>query len=234
MFKKAKSGISLIAISIVLLFITSIAAQEIEVKTVKGDVKYLSGTSEIWNKVHRGQTLQTDGYISIGKNSSIQVIHSGNVITIGELSAVSISSIKKMTTDELLLALAMEDMINRPKSNNKENSGNTAVYGEKEGKTTNITANDFGIKRLNGAKQLAENGLKESGIIFAKETYRKYPETKQLASYRIYFADILYEKSLYTEALGEYFEIRKLDLNKEQSSKIEAQINHINKILLNN
>jgi hypothetical protein len=234
MFKKAKSGISRMAISIVLLFITSIAAQEFEVNNVKGDVKYLSGTSEIWTKVNRGQSLQTDGYISTGKNSSIQVTHSGNVITIGELSAVSISSIKKMTTDELLLALAMEDMINTPKSNNKENSGNTAVYGEKEGKTTNLTANDFGIKRLNGAKQLAENGLKESGIIFAKETYRKYPETKQLASYRIYFADILYEKSLYTEALGEYFEIKKLDLNKEQSSKIEAQINHINKILLNN
>ena len=141
-----------------------------------------------------------------------------------------------MTTDELLLALAMEDMINAPKSNGKSNSGNTAVYGEKEGKekSTDLSANDFGIKRLNGAKQLAENGLKESGIIFAKETYRKYPETKQLASYRIYFADILFEKALYTEALGEYLEIKKLDLNKEQSSKIEAQINHINKILLNN
>jgi predicted RecA/RadA family phage recombinase len=166
----------------------------------------------------------------------VQIKHSGDLVTIGEMSAVALSSIKKMTTDELLLALAMEDMINAPKSNVKENSVNTAVYGEKEGKekSTDLSANDFGIKRLNGAKQLAENGLKESGIIFAKETYRKYPETKQIASYRIYFADILDEKGLYTEALGEYLEIKKLDLNKEQSSKIEAQINHINKILLNN
>jgi hypothetical protein len=236
MLKKTKSEFGRLAITIALLFVTSIAAQEIEVNTVKGDVKYLSGTSEIWTEVNKGQALQMDGYISTGKKSSIQVTHSGNIITIGELSAVSISSIKKMTTDELLLALAMEDMINAPKSNGKSNSGNTAVYGEKEGKekSTDLSANDFGIKRLNGAKQLAENGLKESGIIFAKETYRKYPETKQLASYRIYFADILFEKGLYTEALGEYLEIQKLDLNKEQFVKVEAQIDHINKILLNN
>lgn len=236
MLNKTKSGFGWKVLSIALLFITSITAQEIEVNTFKGDVKYLPGTSEIWTEVNKGQTLERDGFISTGKNSSVQIKHSGDLVTIGELSAVALSSIKKMTTDELLLALAMEDMINAPKSNVKENSVNTAVYGEKEGKekSTDLSANDFGIKRLNGAKQLAENGLKESGIIFAKETYRKYPETKQIASYRIYFADILDEKGLYTEALGEYLEIKKLDLNKEQSSKIEAQINHINKILLNN
>lgn len=236
MLNKAKSGFGWKVLSIALLFVASITAQEIEVNTFKGDVKYLPGTSEIWTEVKKGQTLERDGFISTGKNSSVQIKHSGDLITIGELSAVTLSSIKKMTTDELLLALAMEDMINAPKSKVKENSVNTAVYGEKEGKekSKDLSANDFGIKRLNGAKQLAENGLKESGIIFAKETYRKYPETKQIASYRIYFADILDEKGLYTEALGEYLEIKKLDLNKEQSSKIEAQISHINKILLNN
>jgi hypothetical protein len=139
-----------------------------------------------------------------------------------------------MTTDELLLALAMEDMLNAPKTNGKGNTGTTAVYGEKEGKTTNITANDFGIKRLNGAIQLAENGMKESSVIFARETYRKYPETKQIASYRIFFADILFEKGLYSEALGEYLEIQKLELGKDQKNKVESSINTINKILLEN
>lgn len=222
-------------LSIVLVFAASMSAQQIQVNKVAGDVKYLSGTSEVWTEVKKGEALQMDGFISTGKNSSVQVKHSGDLINIGELSAVSISSIKKMTTDELLLALAMEDMINAPKSNVKENSGNTAVYGEDESKNkiTELGANDFGIKRLNGAMQLSDNGLMESSVIFAKETYRKYPETRKIVSYRIFFADILYEKGLYTEALGEYLEIQKLELSSEQRNLVESSINSINKILLN-
>ena len=234
MLQKIKSGFAIKILSTVLLFAASIFAQQIEVNSLKGDVKYQPSTSEVWTKVKKGETLQSDGFISTDKNSSVQLNHSGDLITIGELSAVSISSIKKMTTDELLLALAMEDMINAPKPNVKENSGNTAVYGEDESKNkvAELSANDFGIKRLNGAMQLAENGLMESSVIFAKETYRKYPETKQITSYRIFFADILYDKGLYTEALGEYLEIQKLELSNEQKNKVESSINSINKILL--
>jgi hypothetical protein len=141
-----------------------------------------------------------------------------------------------MSTDELLLALAMEDMINAPKTNGKGNSGSTAVYGDKQGtgKNSELKEDDFGIRRLNGAMQLASNGLVESSVVFAKETYRKYPETRQEASYRIFFADILYEKGLYEEALGEYLDTQKLELSKDQITNVESHINSINKILLNN
>ena len=219
-----------------ILFVSITSAQQFKVTDFKGDVKYQSGTSEVWTEVKDGMILQIDGIISTGDKSSVQLIESGEIINLGELSAVSISSIKKMSTDELLLALAMEDMINAPKTDEKGNSGNTAVYGNKEGTTKNpeLKPNDFGIRRLNGATQLANNGLKESSVIFAKETYRKYPETKKIGSYRIFFADVLYDKGLYEEALGEYLDIQKLQLNKEQSANVESQINHINKILLNN
>jgi len=221
---------------VLFLFTSAISAQQFKVTELRGDVKYLSGTSEVWAEINVGEDLQTDGIIATGKNSSVKVIKSGSTINIGELSAVSISSIKKMSTDELLLALAMEDMINAPKTNGKGNSSSTATYGNKEGagKTSNIIANDFGILRLNGAMQLAENGLMESSVVFAKETYRKYPETINIASYRIFFADVLYEKGLYEEALGDYLEIQTLELNKEQIPKVESQIDNINKILLNN
>jgi len=218
------------------VFISSITAQQFKVAELKGEVKYQSGTSEVWAEINVGEDMQMDGFISTGKNSSVQIKESGNIFNIGELSVVSISSIKKMSTDELLLALAMEDMINAPKTNGKGNSSSTATYGTKEsaGKTSNIIANDFGILRLNGAMQLAENGLMESSVIFAKETYRKYPETINIASYRIFFADVLYEKGLYVEALGDYLEIQTLELNKEQIPKVGSQIDNINKILLNN
>jgi len=236
MLNKMKSRYVQKTLIVLFLFTSAISAQQFKVTELRGDVKYLSGTSEVWAEINVGEDMQMDGFISTGKNSSVQIKESGNIFNIGELSAVSISSIKKMSTDELLLALAMEDMINAPKTNGKGNSSSTATYGTKEGagKTSNIIANDFGILRLNGAMQLANNGLMESSVIFAKETYRKYPETINIASYRIFFADVLYEKGLYEEALGDYLEIQTFELNKEQITEVESQIDNINKILLNN
>lgn len=222
----------------VLLFISTVTAQQFKVTDVKGNVIYRTGTSESWIELKNGAVLNSDDFISTGEKSSVQLKEIGSdiTITISELSAVSISSIKKMSTDELLLALAMEDMINAPKTNGKGNSGSTAVYGDKQGtgKNSELKEDDFGIRRLNGAMQLASNGLVESSVVFAKETYRKYPETRQEASYRIFFADILYEKGLYEEALGEYLDTQKLELSKDQITNVESHINSINKILLNN
>lgn len=90
----------------------------------------------------------------------------------------------------------------------------------------------FGIKRLNGAMQLAKSGLKESSVVFAKETYRKYPDSKKIPSYRIFLADILYEKGLYEEALGEYFEIQQCDLTDVESREISSSVESIKRILL--
>ena len=221
---------------IALLLIPSIIAQEFKATDVKGDVKYRSGTSEEWVEVKEGAALRSDDFVITGAKSSVLIKGSKNIINLEEFTAVSISSIKTMSTDDLLLALAMEDMINAPKPNGKNNSSSTAVYGNKEGQSKNpeLKADDFGIKRLNGAVQLAKSGFKESSVVFAKETYRKYPGSKQIPSYRIYFADILYEKGLYEEALGDYLDIAKLDLSKEEKSKVESQTQSINKILLNN
>ena len=238
MLNKMKPGGVIKLLLFLLLFVPSLLAQEYKVIYSKGDVKFRSNTSETWTELKEGKVLNLDEFISTGVKASVQIENLGNIISIGELSAVSIASIIKMSTDELLLALAMEDMINVPKSDGKGkgNSGSTAVYGEKEGteNKTEINSDDFGIKRLNGAIQLAKNDLWGSSVIFAKETYRKHPNTKQIASYRIFFADVLYEKGLYEEALGEYLEIQKLELNKEQFAGVEKQISSINKILLNN
>jgi len=234
-FGKVKSLYAGKTFLILLLLVPSLIAQEFKAINVKGTVQYRSGTSEVWAEIKEGLVLHSDDFVSTGSKSSLQIKGTEKNINIGEFSAVSISSIKKMSTDDLLLALAMEDMINAPKTNGKNQSSSTATYGDDEGKNKNpeVKTDDFGIKRLNGAMQLAKNGFKESSVVFAKETYRKYPDSKQIPSYRIYFADILYDKGLYEEALGEYIEIAKLDLSKEEKAKVESQTQGINKILLN-
>jgi hypothetical protein len=221
---------------ILILFLTAGAlfAQEYKAINIKGDVKYRTGTSEDWLELKEGTNIGIDDFVFTGEKSSIKLIGPNSSVVLNELSAVSVASIKKMSTDELLLALAMEDMINAPKTNGKGTSSNTATYGNKENnKVVKAASDNFGIMRLNGAEQLANSGLKESSVVFAKETYRKYPDTRQIAHYRIFFADILYEKGLYEEALGEYFEIEKLQLTKEEKTKVESHVNAINKILLN-
>jgi hypothetical protein len=236
MLNEIKSIHICIIFLIVLLLAPSLLAQEFIAKEVKGDVKYRTGTSENWIELEEGTVLRTDDFVITGSKSTLQIKGSGSVINFAEFSAVSVASIKTMSTDELLLALAMEDMINAPKPNGKNNSSSTAVYGNKEeqGRNPEVKADDFGLKRLNGAMQLAKNGFKESSVVFARETFRKYPDSKQIPAYRIYFADILYEKGLYEEALGEYLDIARLDLSKEEKSKVESQTQNINKILLNN
>jgi hypothetical protein len=153
-----------------------------------------------------------------------------------ESSAVLVSDIKKMTTEELLLALAMEDMLNAPRKKDKNKSHDTAVYGTNEnGKKKNGEGNyDYGIKRLNGAMQLSENGFKESAVVAAKETYRKYPAVKEIPSYRIFFADILLDKGLNEEAYGEYVSISKLSLSEKEKADVEKKIAALEKKIITN
>lgn len=222
---------------IIFLVVTiSLLAQSYKVLEVKGDVKYQSGTDEKWSELKEGVSLGSDAVISTGENSSVQLEKGKVKFTLNENSAVSTVSIKQMTLNELLLALAMEDIINAPKTNGKSISNSTVTYGTKEDGKENITMNesDFGLKRLNGAAQLSKNGLKESAVVFAKETYRKYPDSKSISSYRIIFANILYEKGLYEEALEEFNEISWLQLNDSEKKQVESTMQAIKKILLTN
>lgn len=217
-------------LTLCLLFSVVTFSQTYKVEKVSGTVKALTNGSDKWIEVKSGTELSPNSIINVEKNSTVKISNENIAVTFKELSAVTISSIKKMSTEDLLLALAMENILSAPKKPNDNKSQSTAVYGKNEiERNPLITNNEFGIKRLNGAMQLAENGLKESAVIAAKEVYRKYPDTKSLVSYRIFFADILFEKKLFEEALDEYNDILKLQISTEQKEKVTSRIDEINK-----
>ena len=222
-----------------ILFIMTITSltfcQSFKAEKVMGSVKVL-GPNDKWVGVKEGTILSSNSFIVANKKSSVKISGEGISFTLRESSALPVSSIKKMTIDELLLALAMEDMMNAPREKEKNNGKTTAVYGTKEEGDVKeiIQPDDFGLKRINGAVQLAENGFKESAVITAKETFRKYPSTKEKAQYRIYFANILYEFGLYEEALDEYNSIKQLTLSGKEKSEIGEKISLLNKKLVNN
>ncbi|MFN3872404.1 MAG: hypothetical protein ACK4R9_05340 [Ignavibacterium sp.] len=219
-------------IIIVLLIYSVVFPQKFKIEKTSGTVKALTGNSEIWNSVKSGDELPVNSILTVEKNSSVKISGNDILLTLNENSAVTLSSLKKMNTEDLLLALAMENILSAPRKNKNNNSQSTAVYGKNEFEKNPVVSNEeFGLKRLNGAKQLAENGLKESAVVTAKEVYRKYPSTKSLADYRIFFADILFEKKLYEEALDDYNEIQKLNLTEPQKEKVNQRIEEIKKKL---
>lgn len=206
-----------------------IFSQDFTVEKVSGDVQVIKGTSETWMPVKPGDKLNGDDLITTGNKAFIQLSRGGSKFILGANSAVGINLIKKISINDLLLALAMEEIRNVPKIEENSNLKNTAVYGKEitAAKSASLPFSDLGIKRLNGAKQLAENGYKESAVIFAKETYRKYPSTKNLVEDRLYFADILIELGLYTEADTELSQIKQLNLTSKESAEVAARIDQI-------
>jgi hypothetical protein len=221
-----------IVISLI-LFSGILSGQSFLVQKVKGDVKAQVGLNENWTNVKDGSVFNANTIVQTGKKSSAEIKIDNQEFILGQSSAVDLSKIKKMSVDDLLLALAMEDMINAPMKKDKTESKNTAVYGaEENGKTIPfINSDDFGIKRLNGAVKLAESGYDGSSIIFAKETFRKYPDTNLLPPYRIYFADELYKLGLYREAYDDFSHIQKLKLNQDQSKKVSNRLDDLGKKL---
>lgn len=211
---------------IVLLASEICFAQSFKIEKLKGDVKALIGTSENWMTVKNGDEINSDAVLTTGKNSSVQVRNTSSEMMLTSFSAIKLSSIKKMSINDLILALAMEDMLNAPKKKEKTNSENTAVYGaEVNGvKSPMVESNDFGIKKLNGAVQLAENGYRESAVVVAKETFRKYPETKSMANYRIYFADILFDLGLNEDAYDEFKAIQSLKLTDRENAEVKSKM----------
>lgn len=223
----------------ILLFVLTVSqftiAQTVEIVRVSGNVKFISGSDDQWKDLTQGMKLTSNTVISTEVNSSAKLKNDDLLFTLKESSAIAVSNIKKMSVDDLLLALAMENIINAPRKNNGDKSNNTAVYGTKitDSETIITPSADFGTKRLNGAKQLAENGMKESAIVTAMEVYRKYPETKKDVVNRIYFADLLLETKLYEEAYDQYTEIKSLKLNDSQEQYLSNKIDEISKKLLN-
>ena len=222
-------------ILLILFVITAnIIAQDYTVEKISGNVQALIGTSENWVKVSAGQKLKGTDLISTGEKSFIQLSGNGNKFVLQSNSALGLSSIKKMTLNELLLALAMEEIQNVPKTKSNQFTRNTAVYGSEVStiKPAPVQVSDIGIKKINGAKQLAQDGFKESAILVAKETFRKYPDTKKQIQDRIYFADLMIRMNLNNEAEQELKQISSLSLNSDEKKEVDEKIEQIKKINL--
>jgi len=211
----------------------SLFAQSYKIEKVQGTVKALIGNSEQWVDVKEGTMVSSSTVLMTDKNALIVLSGRGIKFTLKPSAALSVNSLKRMTIDELLLALAMEEILSTPAKKKDDKSMNTAIYGTNESgtKTAAIPTNLLGDLKLNGARQLAENGFKETAILTAKETYRKYPETQKNILTRIYFAEQMMQLSLFDEALAEYSQIQNLPLSDPQTKEVHEKLDFLKKKL---
>ena len=221
----------IVMITVVLAF--SLFAQSYKVEKVEGTVKALIGNSEQWVDVKEGSMVSSSTVLMTDKNALIMLSGRGIRFTLKPSAALSVNSLKRMTIDQLLLALAMEEILSTPAKRKDDKSINTAIYGTNESgtKTSSVSTDMLGDLKLNGAKQLAENGFMETAILTAKETYRKYPATQKNVLSRIYFAEQMMHLSLYDEALTEYSQIQNLSLNDAQSKEVQEKLDLLKKKL---
>ena len=114
---------------LLVITITSLTfCQTFKVDKVIGTVKTLD-SNDNWIEVKEGTSLPLNSILVADKKSSVKISGEGINFTLKESSAIPVSSIKKMTVDELLLALAMEDMINAPRKKENDN-GNRLLFTE--------------------------------------------------------------------------------------------------------
>ncbi|MDP3683124.1 MAG: hypothetical protein Q8S01_04255, partial [Ignavibacteria bacterium] len=142
-------------LTVVLAF--SLFAQSYKVEKVQGNVKALIGNSEQWVDVKEGTMVSSSTVLLTEKIALIMLSGRGIKFTLKPSAALSVNSLKRITIDELLLALAMEEILSTPAKRNSDKTMNTAIYGTNESgaKTSAVPTNLLGDLKLNGAKQLA-------------------------------------------------------------------------------
>jgi hypothetical protein len=213
----------------IILFLFSLTlcvnAQEFKVEKISGTVKLLKGTSEVWENIKVGQILSSEDLILTESNSLIQLSKEGERFLLKEDAAIGLNHVKEVSINDLVLALALDEIRNVPKTKRNGLSKNTAVYGSEVISSKNISISDeeLGQKKLNGAKLLNESGFTESSIIAAKEVFRNYPSIAKNFNNRIYFADLLNELSLHQEAVSEYGRIENLNLTEQQLATVKKK-----------
>ena len=216
-------------ITLIFLLSSILFAQEFKVNTITGKVLVQKGIEDSYTHVKKGDILNGDDLIITEDNSFIQLERENNRFILKANSALGLNHIRKISVNDLLLALAMEEIRNIPTNKQNGIEKNTAVYGENISASIDnkLPINKLGKMKINGAKQLAENGFNESAIIVSKDTFRKYPSTKLNFNDRIYFANLLEELNLFNETLDEYNSISKLELTKVQQTFVENKIEEI-------
>ncbi len=222
-------------IFVFLILNLSLFAQGFRVIKVKGKAEVLKGATEKWVQLKIGQTLSANDIVATGKNSLLVLKSEEGYFKLESNAALKLNYVRRLTLDELLLALTMDEIKNLHYKSEKGESQNTAIYGSKitsEAPKPNNIGVEMGIKQINGARALSENGFLKSAVLAARETFSKYPTTRKRFEDRVYFASLLTKLGLYNEAIEDFQGILTLKLSAKQKALVYGKISEAKKEII--
>jgi tetratricopeptide (TPR) repeat protein len=183
------------------------------VKKLKGNAEVRHGVSEVWNKLEHGDTLKPDDTIKAYSDTYIEIYSpEGRIFKMSGPALLNISDIRRISVEDLLLQLAMEDIRAIPEKSDgfyrSERRKATGVYGSdisrRKAKVKIKKDDKIAFLWANGAIILFENGYYETSAIRAKNLINRFDELRSNSKICLLPARALEKLGLYGEAISEY------------------------------
>ena len=221
----------LIRLCLLLVILGSLVHAEIRVAGVKGDVQVRHNVQEQWIKVAVGDILKPDDSIkSGGKSTATIIIDDNKKFILPELVIVDCADLRVLTTGELLLKLAMEQVRSLPNgSTDKEIQipRTTIVHGEaKDMRVATATPTDptAGSLQLNGTRVLFDQGYYATCVLKTKHVLRLYPYIRKKTEARLLVATAFENLKLEEEALNEYNSLKSELLSSTERTLVDKKV----------
>ncbi len=216
-----------------LLIVAAIASADIKIVTVKGDVRIRRGVTEQWVAATKGDVLKPEDSMKSGKKSSAVILIDGKEkVTVPELVIIDCSDFRRLTSDQLMLMLAMETVRLVPAGQHEGDvtiPRTTTIHGEsQESLSAQAPArSSAGQMQLNGTKVLYDKGFFATCVLKAKEVFRLNPELMNMIDMRLMVANAFERMKLNGEALSEYRSLTNRKLSPEQHSIVDTKIGQL-------
>ena len=220
----------LVLLLAILLCGAGLSQADIKLAGMKGKVQVRHGVSEDWTTPAPGDILKPEDSIRMGKKSkAVLSIDGRDRLTLPEMVIVDVSDLRKLSQEELLLMLAMQDVRSVPGKDRKDELNiprTTTVHGANQGNVPSAIAADpdAGTLLLNGTKVLYDNGYYATCILKAKDVYRQLPVLAKNIGSRLIVASALERLSLFSEALTEYAGLSQERLSPRQKALVEEKL----------
>lgn len=204
------------------------------VQSVKGTAEVRHGVMEEWKKLKAGDKLKPEDTIRTGPGSTVTVAVGTRRIQIPPETMLDVVDFRTMSQEELLLKLAMEDVLKVPprEVDSLMIPATTLLHGTeiKSPSALKPTTLTDGKMQLKGAKVLYDYGYLETSVLRAKEVMRSFKELESQYDARLRVARAFERLNLKREALREYVALSNESLPPTARREVENAIRRLKRM----
>lgn len=208
-------------------------AQHVTVQKIQGEVRVRHGVMEQWAGVAVGDVLKPDDSMKTGPGGSAVVVAlqpgGQKRITLPPDVIVDISDIRDLTSEELMLKLAMERVRGSSYKATEDPlvPNASVVHGANKADQSASPVNDrAGIPEWNGARVLFDNGFFSTCALRGMELLRRFPSTRNTFDCQFLVAQSMERANLRGEAANEYATILGMpSITSGQQSLVKTRLN---------